>query len=317
MPFNLKLGRLEIPIGLGLITLTLIALCVINLVTKQVATISGIAFTLIFFAVFIASERTTKKRSTVHAGLDQFNLEAEDDLTPATLGVRPGNVLVMVRNYNTLYNLGAALERVDTHKQDVVLLHLRFLRRAGGGEYELAPEQLFSLEEQKLFTRALEVAEKKGKTIRLAVAAATNKWDAILRAAQSLQSSTVILGASPNTPVIEEARIAGLAWERLHDPKPHLTLEVYFPTGQEHIFYLGPHAPRLTPEEIDLLHGIWLELSNEVAPEEIHHHDVVHFALEELRQGIDNGDRSQLLTRLRQHLREIKERRAPGSVVAS
>jgi amino acid transporter len=314
VPFNLKLGRLEIPLGLGLITLTLIALCVINLVTKQVATISGVSFTLIFFAVFIASERTTKRRATEHAELDQFNLEAEEDLTPATLGVRPGNVLVMVRNYNTLYNLGAALERVDTHKQDVVLLHLRFLRRAGGGEYELEPEQLFSLEEQKLFTRALEVAEKKGKTIRLAVAAATDKWDAILRAAQSLQSSTVILGASPNTPVIEEARIAGLAWERLQDPKPHLTLEVYFPTGQEHIFYLGPHAPRLTPKEIDLLHGIWLELSSEVAPDEIHHHDVVHFALEELRQGIDNGNRLELLSRLRQHLREIKQRRIPTSV---
>ena len=314
VPFNVNFGRVEIPLGLGLITLILIALCLINLVTKQVATISGVAFTLIFFAVFIASEQTTKRRATEHAELDQFNLEAGDDLTPATLGVRPGNVLVMVRNYNTLYNLGAALERVDTHKQDVVLLHLRFLRRAGGGEYELEPEQLFSLEEQKLFTRALAVAEKKGKTIRLAVAAATDKWDAILRAAQSLQSSTVILGASPNTPVIEEARIAGLAWERLHDPKPHLTLEVYFPTGQEHIFYLGPHAPRLTPKEIDLLHGIWLELSSEVAPEEIHHHDVVHFALEELRLGIDNGDRSQLLMRLRQHLRHIKERRVPSGV---
>src|SRR5947208_11386815 len=299
VPFNFKIKSVEIPLGLCFITLTLVALCLINLFTKQVATISGVTFTIIFFAIFSITERTTRKRSTEHAELDQFNLEASDDLTPERLGVRPGNVLVMVRNYNTLHNLNAVLDRVDPHKQDVVALHLRFLQRSGGGEYELTHDQLFSLEEQKLFTRALEVAEKKGKTIRLAVAAATNKWDAILRAAQSLQSSTVILGASPNTPVIEEARIAGLAWERLHDPKPHLTLEVYFPTGQEHIFYLGPHAPRLTPKEIDLLHGIWLELSNEVAPEEIHHHDVVHFALEELRQGIDNGNRCQLLTRLR------------------
>ena len=109
------------------------------------------------------------------------------------------------------------------------MLHLRFLQRAGSGEYELVPEQLFSLEEQKLFTRALELAEKKGKTIHLAVAAATEKWDAILRAAQSLQSSTVVLGPSPTRPVTEEARIAGLAWERLPDPKPQLTLEILFP----------------------------------------------------------------------------------------
>jgi hypothetical protein len=284
-------------------------------VTKQVATVSGVTFTLIFFAIFIASERTTRKRATELAELDQFNLEAGDDLTPETLGVRPGNVLVMARNYNALYNLAAVLDRVDAHRQDVVVLHLRFLHGTGSGEYELSPEQLVSVEEQKLFTRALEVSEKKGKTIHLAVAAATEKWDAILRAAQSLHSTTVVLGSSPNTPVIEEARIAGLAWERLPNPKPQLTLEVYFPTGQEHIFYLGPHVPRLTPQEIDLLHRLWLEVSTEVAPEEIHHHDVVHFSLEELRQDLGNAGRKDMLARLRRHLREIKDRR--GSSLAT
>ena len=214
----------------------------------------------------------------------------------------------MVRNYNTLNNLSAVLNRTETRKQDIVVLHLRFLH--GVGEYELAPEQLFSLEEQKLFTRSLELAEKKGKTIHLAVAAATEKWDAILRAAQNLQSSTVVLGPSPTKPVTEEARTAGLAWERLPDPKPQLLLEILFPAGQEHIFYLGPHAPRLTPKEIDLLHSIWLELSNDVAPEEIHHHDVVHFALNELRQELKDHQREEVVARLRLHLQQIRDKRA-------
>jgi hypothetical protein len=173
----------------------------------------------------------------------------------------------------------------------------------------LEAEQLFSVEEQQLFTRALELAEKKGKTIHLAVAAATEKWDAILRAAQSLRSSAVVLGPSPTRPVTEEARIAGMAWEHLSDPKPQLTLQIYFPGGQEHVFYLGPHAPHLTPSEVDLLHSIWLELSSDVAPEEIHHHDVIHFALEELRQELSNTRREEVLRRLRQHLEEIKGRR--------
>src|SRR5438876_8760645 len=288
VPLNLRLGRVEIPLGLGLITVILFALCVINLFTKQVATLSGVAFTIIFFAVFTTSERMTRKRATAHAELDQFNLEPGEDLTPEALHVRPGNILVMVRNYNTLHNLAVVLDRADPRKEDVVVLHLRFLH--GVGEYELAPEQLFSLEEQKLFTRSLELAEKKGKTIHLAVAAATEKWDAILRAAQSLRSSAVVLGPSPARSVTEEARIAGLSWEHLADPKPQLTLQIYFPGGQEHVFYLGRHAPHLTPSEIDLLHSIWLELSSDVAPEEIHHHDVIHFALEELRQELSNAE---------------------------
>jgi hypothetical protein len=219
----------------------------------------------------------------------------------------------MVRNYNTLYNLGAVLDRVDAHKQDVVVLHLRFLTRAEGGEHDLVPEQLFSLEEQELFTRSLGLAEKKGKTIHLAVAAATEKWDAILRAAQSLRSSTVVLGPSPARSVTEEARISGLSWEHLPDPKPQLTLQIYFPGGQEHVFYLGPHAPHLTRSEIDLLHSIWLELSSDVAPEEIHHHDVIHFALNELQHALKNANREGALRRLRHHLQEIKDRRVPHS----
>jgi amino acid transporter len=310
VPLNFHIGKVEIPLGLALITITLTALCVINLFTKEVATISGLAFTVIFFVVFEISEAITRKHATHHAELDQFNVDPGEDLTPAALGVRPGNVLVMVRNYNTLYNLGAVLDRVDARKQDVVVLHLRFLTRAASGESGLSAEQLFSTEEQDLFTRALGLAEKKGKTIHLAVAAATEKWDAILRAAQSLQSNVVVLGVSPTRPVTEEAYVAGLAWERLSDPKPQLTLEIYFPTGQEHIFYLGPHAPHLTPKEIDLLHRLWLEISNEVAPQEIHHHDVVHFALEELREDLSNSQRQDVLHRLRHHLQEIKDRRS-------
>jgi len=311
VPLNLRLGRLEVPLGLGLITLALFALCIINLFTKQVATLSGVAFTLVFFGVFTASERVTRKGVTAHTELDQFNLEPGEDLTPHTLGVRPGNVLVMVRDYNALYNLSAVLERVNIQKQDVVVLHLRLLARAASGEYALTPDQLFSAKEQELFTRALSLAEKRGKCIHLAVAPATEKWDGILRAAQSLQSSTVALGLSPSRTVTEEARIAGLAWENLSNPKPQLTLEIYSPDGHEHVFYLGPHAPHLTPKEIDLLHQIWLQLSAEVAPEELHHHDVVHVALDELRQELTNGKQSAILERLRQHLNEIKDRRVP------
>ena len=311
VPLNLKIGATEFPLGLALITLTLFALCTINLFTKQVATVSGVLFTLIFFGIFSASERLTHKRGAAHTELDQFNLEPGEDLSPKTLGVRPGNILVPVRDYNTLYNLSSLLDRTNTQQQDVVALHLRLLTRAASGEHDLVPEQLFGFKEQELFTRALAVAEARGKTIHLAVAPASEKWDGILRAAQSLESSAIVLGLSSWRPVAEEARTAGMAWEGLEDPKLHLALQIYSPSREEHVFYLGPHAPHLTETEIDLLHAVWLELSNEVAPEELHHHDVIHFALSELVGEIQNGQREQIVRRLRQHLQSIRDRRAP------
>jgi len=48
---------LEIPVGLGLITLVLFSLAGINLLTKTTATISGAAFTIIFFTAFSFSEK--------------------------------------------------------------------------------------------------------------------------------------------------------------------------------------------------------------------------------------------------------------------
>jgi hypothetical protein len=269
-----------------------------------------VAFTIVFFTVFELSERITQKRGAAHAELDQFNLEPGGELTPEAVGVRPGNIIVMVRNYNTLYHLGSILRRTNTQKQDIAVLHLRLLERAASGEHELEAEQLFSHEEQELFTRALNLAEKSGKTVHLAVAPAAEKWDGILRAAQSLRSSTVVLGLSPRRSIPEEARIAGLAWEGLPAPKPQLKLEIHSPNGKEDIFYLGPHAPHLTPKEIDLLHSLWLEFSKHVAPEELHHRDVVHFALNELLRETHNSGREGVLERLREHLREIRAHRA-------
>jgi hypothetical protein len=311
VPLNLRIKRLEIPIGLGLITLTLLAVATVNLFTKEVATTAGVSFTLVFFGIFTVSEHYTRRRRSALAEMDQFNLEPGAEISPEMVGCRPGSALVLARDFNTLYHLGAVLDRVDPEKQDVVVLHIRILRRAGSGEHALVPEQLFTAREQMLFTQALGVAEKKGKRIYLAVAAATEIWDGILRSGENLQAATIVLGASAKMPVTEEARRAGLAWERLADPKPHLSLEIFTAAGQEDIFYLGPHAPHLTPREIDLLHQIWLRFSNQLGQEELHHHDIIHFALREIELEIARGKEPDVLERLRQHLKEIKSRRIP------
>jgi len=313
VPLNLRIAGLEIPLGLGLITITLVALCVINLFTKQVATVSGVAFTIVFFAVFTISEKVTQKRTTAHAELDQFNLTQQSELTLENTGVKPGNVLVPISNYYAVYPLEAALQRAKRREAEIVVLHVRLLRRAGSGEHELAPDQLFTTIEQLLFTKVLSMAEKEGKPVRLAVAAANDLWEGILRTATNLQSSAIVAGSSSKTTLDEQARDVGAAWERMPAPRPQVALEIFTPAGQEQIFYLGPHAPRLTPKEVDLLHKVWLEFSDRLPGDELHHHDIVHFALDEVEREIAEGRGDEVLNRLRDHLQAIKSSRVTPS----
>jgi hypothetical protein len=311
VPLNFTVAGHEIPVGLGLITAVLLGIAIVNLFTKPDATIAGVVFTILLFTIFELSERWVHKRQlgAAHVELDQFNLAQEGDLTPATVGARPGNILVPVSTYYALYHLEAVLRQSRTNKQDVVILHVRLLRRAASGEYDLTPDQLFSTIEQLLFTKVLAMAEKEGKPVRLAVASANDLWDGILRAAVNLESSSICVGNSAKLPITEQAREVGLAWERMPEPRPRVSLEIFTPSGQDAIFYLGPHAPRLTPKEIDLLHRVWLELSEQTGGQELHHHDIVHFALDELQREIEQGQMPDVIKRLEEHLMQIKDRR--------
>ena len=313
VPLNLRIGGVEIPIGLSAITLVLLGIAVVNLFTKPAATVSGILFSGLLFTGFELSEkRIQKKRGQSHVELDQFNLAQESELTPGNVGVEPGNILVPISTYYALYPLEFALKRAGRRQAQIVCLHVRMLRRGASGEYDLAPDQLFSSIEQLLFTKALSIAEKEGKPVRLAVAATNDLWEGILRTAANLQSSTIIAGVSSQASFDEQARQIGVTWERMPEPRPRVALEIVTPSGGEHIFYLGPHAPRLTPKEIDLLHKVWLEFADHLPGEELHHHDIVHFALNEVQRELDkNGSNSsnEVLDRLREHLHEIQTKR--------
>lgn len=313
VPFNFHVRGIQIPVGLGLITLILFLIAVINLFTKPVATMAGGFFSVLLFIVFTISERHRKRLGAAHVEMDQFNLESESELTPAAVGARPGNILVPVSNQYNLYHLSNVLDRVKPGRRDVVVLHVRLLRRAASGEYELEAEQLFGGIEQQLFSQALALAEKRGKSIRLAVVATNDLWDGILRAATSLQSSTIVVGRSSRESTEEHARLIGEAWEKLGDTKPQFNLEIHMPNGDKLYKVLGPHAPNLTANEINLLHRLWLRFSDLVSPMELHHHDVVHFALEEVQKEMEGGHEDDVVYRLRAHLDANQSKRKPSS----
>jgi amino acid transporter len=311
VPLNVKFGAIDIPLGLGLIAVTLLTLAVVNLFTKPTATVFGVTFTLIFFGVLTVSQQVTSRRAAAQAGLDQFHLTGAEELSTDAVGCRPGNALVMINNYRRLGHLELVLERVRPEQQDIVALHLRVLEAGAWGERGIVPQQLFTNDQQLLFTRALALAERQGKTIHLALVVANNLWDGMLRAALRLQSSGIVVGPSAALSASAQAHRADLAWERLPSPKPTLTFEVITSPAQREISYLGAHAPRLTPKEIELLHRLWRRFSEQLGSDELHHHDIVHFCLTEIERELAQGKDDELLGRLKQHLEEIKSRRRP------
>jgi amino acid transporter len=313
VPFNFYIRGVQIPVGLSLITLTLFLIAVVNLFTKPVATMAGGTFSVLLFIVFSISERRAHRGGAAHMEMDQFNLELESELTPEAVGARPGNILVPVSNHFNLYHLGNVLDRIKPGRRDVVVLHVRLLRRSASGENELDADQLFGSIEQHLFSQALSMAEKRGKSIRLAVVASNDLWEGILRAGASLRSSTIVIGRSAKDNTEEQARQIGDAWEKLGDIKPQFNLEIHLPNGDKIYKVLGPHAPNLTSNEVNLLHRLWLRFSDVLAPQELHHHDVVHFALEEVKKEIEDGQEDEVVKRLRAHLEGNQTKKTPSS----
>ena len=60
-------------------------------------------------------------------------------------------------------------------------------------------------------------------------------------------------------------------------------------------FNLGPHPPRLWPEDVDLTHGLWLDLINRGAGDELRHRDVVSVALRRLKRELQTDECDEVL----------------------
>ena len=285
VPFNLSLNGNEIPLGLGVIATLLFSVAGINLITKQVATVSGVAFTLVFFTIFLASEHYNRKRrgAAAHLEVDQFKTHLEHSINAETVAVRPGNTLCLVRDYNTLDHVRRALEITHTGKKDLVVMTVHLHRGPDVGYKDLREEDVFTDYEQLLFSKVVALAEKSGKQVRLLVVPSSDIFQAIVQTAARLDSREIIAGRSSVMAPVQQAKLMGQAWERLPNrPKHQVCFRVIDPDGKMHDFYLGAHEPGLTPEQVDFIHQLWLELSRDSGSDEIHHRDIVTLALNRL-----------------------------------
>jgi len=300
VPPNLRIAGFEIPIGLASVCFVLSATAVVNLFTKSVATVSGLIFSGIFFGVFTISEHANRRK---HAAMakemqEHFQLVNRDNVHTDAVGVRPENVLVPIRDYNTMYHLLWALDHTNIEEQDVVVMSAR-VTRLGAGGLELHTDQIFSEYEQNLFTRAVSVAEKSGKHISLLVVPARDPWSAIVQTANQLQSSAVVMGLSGRMTSQEQSFMIGRAWEAAPEPKRQFVLQIVRPDLQVDTFRIGPHAPTMKSEDVHLVHRLWLNITRERGMDSLHHSDIVTVALTRFARDYAGREHKEILRELK------------------
>ncbi|MBZ5610550.1 MAG: APC family permease [Acidobacteriia bacterium] len=307
-PFNFRIGSVEIPFGLGTTTLVLGFVAIANLFTKQIATIYGISFTLVLFVLFTVSGRVNewrrRRQNLETKPLEEFNLDHQQQVNASAIHARTGCVLVAVRDYHNMEHLRKVLQKTNLRRHDIVVMTVRTIS-TGAGEYDLSEDQIFSDYEQELFSHVVEIAEKEGKPVELLVVPAVNPFDALVQSAAKLKASRLVTGVSARMTSEELARKIGLAWEHLPEPRHAFSLEIISPDRPSVFVNLGPHPPRLWPEDVDRLHELWLRLSDaDEVGSKLHHRDIVGLALRRLERDLTEGESQDVLKDLKNELRK-------------
>ncbi len=197
MPLNLKFfrpGGKDFPLGLALTFTILFATAVINLFTKQVATISGVSFTLALFVIFEISEKINGQVAHEYGEEpEKFNLELIDESQVDSIGLglfATQKKLIAIRDPNNLAHLHRYLSERDG--AELIALSVRTekgLASSDGG-------QIFSEAEEKLFSRVVKVCEDHGRAVTPLVVVSNDQVYAIARMAFLLSVDEVVMGVS-------------------------------------------------------------------------------------------------------------------------
>jgi amino acid transporter len=283
VPPNITIGKTEIPIGLISVFMVLLSTAVVNLFTKSIATVSGITFAAVFFVIFTISERINQRKHAMTARQmkDHFQMEHQDTVSRESAALRPGGVMVTMRDVANPVALKWTLGRTNTDEKDVVVISVRMMG-VGGPEFLSPEQQSFSEHEQMVFTKAVSVAESFGKKVSLLVVPAGDVFAALAQGASSLEVDSVVSGVSTSMTAEDQAFRMGQAWEALPEPKRQFNFYVISHTGETKVFYIGPHAPALSPDDVQLVHRLWLNMRRDPSLPELHHSDIITYALTRL-----------------------------------
>lgn len=254
VPLNIPLGNgKELPVGLLLVFLVLFIAAIANLLTKEIATIGGLAFTTVFLVLFTISERLNRSKHPPakdghHQHLEQFNVKTSEEVTATELGLaKPYTKLVAIRSPHNLFMLEKALAETDPDTTNVLVMTAKVVPDDGSAE---ARHDL-DVYDQQLMTAVVDKAEKAGKKVKPLIVPTNNPLHAILRMAQEVRAQEVVLGASNKYPADVQLEQIALYWANLNEGEPApLTVRLL---GRDRDVYLdlggGNRIPKLSERQ--------------------------------------------------------------------
>ncbi len=227
VPLNIRVGRFDVPLGIGLIFLVLFFAAAVNFMTKEVATISGVMFTTALFVTFSVSERFHVRRTGKHADhhehLEQFNQARAEEVTPAALGItKPYRKLVAIRSPHNLGMLEKCLAETDPNTTDVVVMTSTLIPPASADYTPGITE-----EDRALLTAVVNLAEHAGKPVKPLIVPTNSPFYALTRTARTIGAEELVMGLSNKfDPEVQLDQVA-LYWMNICEAEPApLTIRV-------------------------------------------------------------------------------------------
>jgi len=219
MPFNIKFDHYYIPIGGILITLAVIALALINLITKKTATIAGISFAVFIFLLFHISEKLNAKKANVifeEGHREKLNKTEVNNLDKAIEGLEGSKRLVVaVKDPDNLYHLEHILQGIGSDDTDVIVLYAKPIDNWSVGKTTGSKKT----DENELFTNIILIAEKYGHPVLPLIINSNEPSYALTQVAQAAKAQEIIMGVSGTYGANDQLERLVMAWGALNQGK--------------------------------------------------------------------------------------------------
>ncbi len=252
VPLNVRLGKYELPIGLGLIFLVLFIAAIVNLLTKETATTWGFGFTAGFLIVFITTEQVhhRRRKGEHHVHQEQFNQESAPEISLHGLGLdkKPYRKLVAIRSPNNLFMLEKALAESDPATTAIAVMTAKV---EPGAVTERPPDQELDTYDQRLMTAVVQRAEKSGKEVVPLIVPTNNPLFAVINTAKTLEVQELIVGVSNKNTADEQLDQIALYWFNVCEGNPRpLTVRIVSHDREVHLDLAGGNrVPKISERQ--------------------------------------------------------------------